>query len=111
MFAGINCTVENGTIGARSGFGFLAERSSFNHNDVCYGACYCEYDGSFEYLAVIKRSGDSKARLWRYYVSGGAWTCVEVTNGATADAGEWSFTQFDNYVYGVNANDVIILLS
>jgi len=101
----INASVEYGVLEGRPGFGQLAKHSTFDVDDRCWGLAYCEYDGTWEYLAVIQRDGETKSRLYRFYVSGGNWTAIEVTDGAVLDSSDWSFTQFDNYVYGVNATD------
>jgi hypothetical protein len=101
-----NVALGRGIVEGGARYGDLWARTSYNAGDRGYGLFLAEFEGSAEYLAVIKHNGDTDARLYSVSTSG-AWTEVNVNGSSSLDPTSWRFCQFENYVYAINAVDGI----
>jgi hypothetical protein len=70
-----------------------------------YGMGYAQYGTVEEYVVIAKRSGDPKATVHILTVTT-SWP-MPITQYAsnTVEASDWQFTQFGQYIYGVNTTD------
>lgn len=103
----INVSVERGVLEARGGAAELWKRGSFNSSDIIYGAGFGRWEGHDEWIAIIKKNGDTTCTVYivdengstiRNFASA-AWT------GRTASS--WRFQQFGGYILAVNEDDGI----
>lgn len=81
-------------------------RTSAHDSDLGYGFFLAEFDGEVEYLAVIKHNGETKARLYSVSTSG-TFTAITANGSDDLTASAWEFTQYDAYIYAMNATDGI----
>lgn len=101
-YAADNASFANGIVEGGPRFGDVFAWASAHANDVAYGLGYAEYQGTAEYLVVMKRNGETVARLSSVDPSTGTFTAVS-TGSANAQSlpadGYYMFKQVQGYVY------------
>ena len=97
-----NASFANGVVEGGPRYGDVWAWGSAHANDVAYGFGYAEYEGTAEYLVVMKRNGEAVARLSSVDPSTGTFTAVS-TGSANAQNlpadGHYLFKQVQGHVY------------
>lgn len=86
-------------------YGTEWKRTGAHANDVGYGAFYAEYAGTSEFIVILKRNGDSTARLYSVNPSTGVYTAVTRNGSDALDPSAWHFAQYEDRIYALNEED------
>lgn len=104
LWAMENATVQNGRWEGGPRFGAKWQRTSAHANDVGYGLFYAEFGGRSEYIAILKRNGETTCEAWSVNPATGVWTgpitgSTGMTIGGTDNGDAWVFAQYDEFIY------------
>lgn len=99
-----NATVARGRWEGGPRYGDKWERSSAHAGDLGYGLFYAEFAGRTEYIAILKRNGQSTCEAYSIDPDTGVWSSAitgstGMTVGGTVDADVWFFAQYDEFIY------------
>jgi len=86
-------------------YGDKWSRVGADPDDVGYGAFYAEFNGTSEFIAILKRDGDSTARLYSVNPSTGVFTAVTRNGSDALDPSMWTFAQYEDRIYALNEED------
>lgn len=86
-------------------YGNVLQVPGYNAGDEGRGLFYAEFGGTSEFIAILKRNGDTVCRAYSINPTTGVWTAITLNDGDALPVDDtFSFAQYDGYIYVASAN-------